>query len=67
MAPDRDCLSRYGVSPSELRSPPGERQAPDSADGQEWIQAAIACIPQLPPQLRQQAERLKKRYQQGNG
>jgi hypothetical protein len=67
MAPFRDCLSRYGVSPSELRSPPGERQAPDSADGQEWIQAAIACIPQLPPQLRQQAERLKKRYQQGNG
>jgi hypothetical protein len=69
LAPFRDCLSRRGVDPDQFRpgfQRQGQRQQ-DPAQIQRQIQAGIACIPELPPQMRQAAERLKRRYEQRNG
>lgn len=69
LAPFRDCLNRHGVDPNQFR--PGfqaqGQQQRDPSQIQKRIQAGIACIPELPPQMRQAAERLKRRYEQRNG
>src|SRR5262249_29165886 len=78
LGPFRDCLRNNGVDPAELGQggfqqgrPPGQqRRRPDPSEVRRRIHAGFACIPQLPPRLRQTAERLKQRYeqrQQGGG
>jgi hypothetical protein len=42
-----------------------EQQSP--TERRKQIQAGIACIPELPPQMQAAAERLKRRYEQRNG
>jgi hypothetical protein len=57
------------VDPTQFR-PGFQRQGQqqrDPAQIERQIQAGIACIPELPPQMRQAAERLKRRYEQRNG
>lgn len=67
LAPFRDCVSRHGVDPAKL-GPGGWRQLrTDAAQRQKAIEAGIACIPELPPRLREGAERLKRRYEQQQG
>jgi len=53
------------VDPTQFRQQfrQGTQQQRDPAEARKAIQAGIACIPQLPPQLRQAAERLKRRYE----
>jgi hypothetical protein len=64
LAPFRDCLSRHGVDPEQFRAGlQWQGQQRDPAQVQKQIQAGIACIPELPPRLRQAAERLKRRYE----
>ena len=63
----RDCLSRQGVSLQDLRGPRAlraQRQNPERFRAQ--AEKAFTCIPKLPPQLKEQAEQLKRRFEQRN-
>lgn len=62
LAPFRACVSRQGVDPAILRL--GAWRQQDSAEMRKAIDAGIACIPELPPRLREAAERFKRRYEQ---
>jgi hypothetical protein len=64
LAPFRDCLRQHGVEPMPFGSSARQSRHPDPAEARKQIQARIACIPELPPKLRQAAEQLKKRYEQ---
>jgi hypothetical protein len=73
LGPFQDCLTRHGVNPVQFRETlrqqyqGGQAGASGGAESRRRIEAGIACIPELPPQFRQQAERLARRYQQQNG
>jgi hypothetical protein len=76
LAPFRECLSRHGVdltarngSGADLRNGSGAdlRASPDRPDFTARIRAGIACIPELPPRLRERAEKLKRRFERRNG
>jgi hypothetical protein len=67
LGPFRDCLSQHGVEPTPFGSAQRQPQPRDPAEARKQIEARIACIPELPPKLRQAAERLKKQYQQRQG
>jgi hypothetical protein len=59
------CLEAHGGQRAQFNPHAARPQSPpDPAQAQRNIQARIACIPELPPRLRQAAERLKRRYQQ---
>jgi hypothetical protein len=64
LAPFQACLQDHGVPPFHFDPQHQQQQQPDPAQTQKRIQAQIACIPKLPPRLRQAAERLKRRYEQ---
>jgi hypothetical protein len=66
LGPFRSCVSGHGVDLEGLQ-PGSQDQPPDPAARQKRIQAMIACIPELPPRLRERAEVLKERYQQRQG
>lgn len=65
MAPFYDCLSRHGVQPSPLTgtSLRGE-QLRDAQLVRTEIEAKIACMRELPPQLKEVGERFKRRFEQ---
>jgi hypothetical protein len=73
LAPFQDCLRSHGVDPTQFQQSfrqnfqSGQVQRADPAQMRKQIQAGIACIPELPPRIRQWAERLKARYEQRNG
>jgi hypothetical protein len=67
LAPFQACLKDHGVQPAQFNPQARQQQRPDPAQFRKGIQARIACIPELPPRLRQAAERLKRRYQQHQG
>ncbi|HEY6771821.1 MAG TPA: hypothetical protein VI035_05150 [Solirubrobacterales bacterium] len=67
LVPFRACLSRHGVDPEQFRAGFRWRQQRDPAEIRRQIQAGVACIPELPPRLREAAERLKRRYEQRTG
>jgi hypothetical protein len=69
LAPFRACLSSHGVDPVQFgrQFRGGPQQQQDPAQARKAIQAGIACIPELPPRLRQAAERLKRRYERRQG
>jgi hypothetical protein len=61
----RDCLSRQGVSLQNLRGGGGlqaQRRNPEEFRAQ--AEKAFTCIPELPPQLRESAEALKRRFEE---
>jgi hypothetical protein len=43
------------------------QQQQNPKERREQIQAGIACIPELPPQMQAAAERLKRHYEQRQG
>jgi hypothetical protein len=69
LGPFRQCLSDHGVSLPFLRGiatgqqqlPPQLRQNPVA---RTQIEKAFACIPELPPPLRESAERYERRFEQ---
>ena len=68
LAPFRECLDQQGVSLTSLRPtgggpPPGE----SLAEYKDNAEKAFTCIPKLPPQLRERAELLKRRFEQRYG
>jgi hypothetical protein len=65
LAPFRACLTRRGVDPAAFQ--PGAWRQQDPAEMRETVEAGIACIPELPPRLREAAERFKRRYEQRRG
>jgi hypothetical protein len=68
LAPFRECLNRRGVEDLTFLDPRARASGSlDQPEMQRQIQAAIACIPQLPPRLREGAERLKRRYERRQG
>jgi hypothetical protein len=71
LGPFQDCLSRHGVDPVQFRQTLRQSylggRAAGGAEARRRIEAGITCIPELPPQFRQQAERAAQRYQQQNG
>ena len=68
MTPFFDCLSRHGVQPSPLTGTSLHgSEIRDARLVRKEIQAKIACVPQLPEQLRAAGERFKQRFQQRYG
>jgi hypothetical protein len=67
LGPFRDCLTHHGVSLGLLNGVGGaqRQQNPEQYRGQ--VEKAFACIPELPPQLRERAEQLKRRFEQRYG
>jgi hypothetical protein len=68
LAPFRECLQQHGVSIPFLNGSGGqEQQRQFQEDPQQYraqVQKAFACIPELPPRLREIAEQLKRRFGQ---
>jgi hypothetical protein len=68
LAPFRECLDQRGVSLAALR-PAGGGPPPgvSLAEYKDQAEKAFTCIPRLPPQLRERAELLKRRFEQRYG
>jgi hypothetical protein len=63
----RDCLSRQGVSLQDLMGPAALRKQRSDPEGfRAQVEKAFTCIPQLPPQLQERAEQLKRRFEQSH-
>jgi hypothetical protein len=63
----RDCLSRQGVSLQELMGPAAlQERRSDPEHFRAQVEKAFTCIPELPPQLQERAEQLKRRFEQAN-
>ena len=68
IAPFRQCLSDHGVSLPFLRGMARGSQSPQAPlqdpTSRAQIEKAFACIPELPPPLRESAERFQRRFEQ---
>jgi hypothetical protein len=63
----QDCLSRQGVSIQTLRGAGASQvQERNPEQFRAQVEKAFACISELPPRLRAQAEQLKRRFEQRN-
>jgi len=68
VAPFRECLDQQGVSLAVLRpTGGGPPQGMSLAEYKQEAEKAFTCIPKLPPQLRESAELLKRRFEQRYG
>jgi hypothetical protein len=68
LAPFRDCLTRRGPELPPLDgSGARQRALEDPAKVRALRQTAAACIPELPPKMRESAERLRRRFERRSG